>query len=124
MPNTFRVLHLSEEQQQVVKLHLDGKSDSEISTELDMNEEDVVGILYFIKRALPKIWKKSLTECFEILRRWNISSSLILLLCLAPAFDGDQHNNDRIRTPRQTRSKTARKREGEPLDLFDLFEIC
>lgn len=127
----MRVLHITEMQQKIIKLHIDGKTNEEIMFELNVVECDVYLALLLVDRYLPKVWFKSVNECWRILKEWNLASALVLFICLAPAFQAnnpDNHNQDRTRTPRTSRTvkngRSARKDGSDDINLFDLFEVC
>lgn len=122
---TVRVLNLTAQQQKIIKMHIDGKTKVEIMHALDVEECDVYVAISMVDRALPKFWLRSASECWSILKDWNIASTLMLILCLAPVFEANNHNTDRVRSTKTSRiSSRIKKETTDPFDIFDLFEIC
>ncbi|WPH64035.1 hypothetical protein vBVpP1_34 [Vibrio phage vB_VpP_1] len=102
----IRIMSLTSIQQQIVKLKSDGKSDSEISEELGLPLDEVVAANRWIERKLSKRWRKSVKECWKIIKGWNISSTLVLIVCLMPILE----NVDTLRARTPTRVKTQSSR--------------
>ncbi|CAL9983598.1 hypothetical protein VPHD81_0037 [Vibrio phage D81] len=121
---SVRVLHVTDTQQKIIKLHIDGNTNEQIMDKLAVEECDVYLALLIVQRYLPKVWHRSVDECWRLLKEWNIASTLVLVLCLAPMIEVNNHNTDRVRTTRTTRTTKTRSSRKNDLDLFDLFEIC
>ncbi|WRQ13115.1 hypothetical protein [Vibrio phage vB_VpM-pA2SJ1] len=102
----IRIMSLTPIQQKIVKLKSDGKSNDEIASLLGLPLDEVEAAEVWIERKLSKRWKKSVSECWRIIKNWNAASSLIVFICLAPMLE----NIDTLRARAPTRLKTQYSR--------------
>lgn len=102
----IRIMSLTPIQQRIVKLKSDGKSDHEVAKELGLPLDEVTAANRWIERKLTERWKKTAKECWKIIKEWNISSTLVLFVCLMPILE----NVDTIRGRAPTRIKTQYSR--------------
>lgn len=113
-----RVMHVTEMQQKIISLHLDGHSREQIMNKLNLYAaSDVENALMQMNRITPKKWNKKLSDCLKIFKEWNAAGVLMLLVCLMPLMDNN-HNTERVKTHR---ARTARKNRDNEVDIFDLF---
>lgn len=99
----IQILTFTRQQQAIAKMKVDGYSDKEIIEKLSVTQDDVDFVDVWVERGLTKRWKRTARECWDIIRRWNLASTLLLVLCIMPMLDDQDWMRARNRVRRGTK---------------------